>query len=75
MKKSLLALAIVAVATTTSVNATVIYDKDGTSIDAYGRVMAVFYSQDYGNGGTAANDGNLNSSSRLGFNFRSEINM
>ena len=36
--------------------------------------MAVFYSQDYGNGGTAANDGNLNSSSRLGFNFRSEIN-
>ena len=74
MKKSLLALAIVAAAATTSVNATVIYDKDGTSIDAYGRVMAVFYSQDYGNGGTAANDGNLNSSSRLGFNFRSEIN-
>ena len=74
MKKSLLALAIVAATATTSVNATVIYDKDGTSIDAYGRVMAVFYSQDYGNGGTAANDGNLNSSSRLGFNFRSEIN-
>ena len=77
MKKSLLALAIAAVAaTSTSASATTIYSKDGTSIDAYGRVMAVFYSQDYNgnNSNNAANDGNLNSSSRLGFNFRSEIN-
>ena len=36
--------------------------------------MAVYYSQDYGNSNTASNDGNLNSSSRLGFNFRTEIN-
>ena len=75
MKKSLLALAIAAVAAaSTSASAATIYSKDGTSIDAYGRVMAVYYSQDYGNGNTASNDGNFNSSSRLGFNFRSEIN-
>ena len=36
--------------------------------------MAVYYSQDYGNSNTASNDGNLNSSSRLGFNFCTEIN-
>ena len=75
MKKSLLALAIAAVAAaSTSASAATIYSKDGTSIDAYGRVMAVYYSQDYANGNTASNDGNFNSSSRLGFNFRSEIN-
>ena len=75
MKKSLLALAIAAVAAaSTSASAATIYSKDGTSIDAYGRVMAVFYSQDYCNDNTASNDGNFNSSSRLGFNFRSEIN-
>ena len=75
MKKSLLALAIAAVAAaSTSASAATIYSKDGTSIDAYGRVMAVFYSQDYCNDNTDSNDGNFNSSSRLGFNFRSEIN-
>ena len=75
MKKSLLALAIAAVAAaSTSASAATIYSKDGTSIDAYGRVMAVYYSQDYCNDNTASNDGNFNSSSRLGFNFRSEIN-
>ena len=75
MKKSLLALAIAAVAAaSTSASAATIYSKDGTSIDAYGRVMAVYYSQDYCNDNTDSNDGNFNSSSRLGFNFRSEIN-
>ena len=74
MKKSLLALAVAAIAASTTASAATIYEKDGTSIDAYGRVMAVYYSQDYGNGNTASNDGNFNSSSRLGFNFRSEIN-
>ena len=74
MKKSLLALAVAAIAASTTASAATIYEKDGTSIDAYGRVMAVYYSQDYANGNTASNDGNFNSSSRLGFNFRSEIN-
>ena len=74
MKKSLLALAVAAIAASTTASAATIYEKDGTSIDAYGRVMAVYYSQDYGNGNTDSNDGNFNSSSRLGFNFRSEIN-
>ena len=74
MKKSLLALAVAAIAASTTASAATIYEKDGTSIDAYGRVMAVYYSQDYGNDNTDSNDGNFNSSSRLGFNFRSEIN-
>ena len=74
MKKSLLALAVAAIVASTTASAATIYEKDGTSIDAYGRVMAVYYSQDYGNDNTDSNDGNFNSSSRLGFNFRSEIN-
>ena len=78
MKKSLLSLAIASVVAVaaTSASAATIYEKDGSSIDAYGRVMAVFYSQNYdgNNGLNEANDGNFNSSSRLGFNFRSEIN-
>ena len=41
MKKSLLALAVVAAAT--SANAATVYDKDGTSLAVGGRVQAVVY--------------------------------
>ena len=74
MKKSLLALAVAALAASSVASAATIYDKDGVSVDVYGRVQAVYYSQDSGsNAQSAANDGNLNASSRLGFNFRSEL--
>ena len=74
MKKSLLALAVAALAVSSAASAATIYDKDGVSVDVYGRVQAVYYSQDSGNNAqSAANDGNLNASSRLGFNFRSEL--
>ncbi len=74
MKKSLLALAVAALAVSSAASAATIYDKDGVSVDVYGRVQAVYYSQDSGsNAQSAANDGNLNASSRLGFNFRSEL--
>ena len=74
MKKSLLALAVAALAVSSAASAAPIYDKEGVSVDVYGRVQAVYYSQDSGNNAqSAANDGNLNASSRLGFNFRSEL--
>ena len=74
MKKSLLALAVAALAASSVASAATIYDKDGVSVDVYGRVQAVYYSQDSdSNAQSAANDGNLNASSRLGFNFRSEL--
>lgn len=41
MKKSLLALAVLAA--TVSVNAATVYDKDGVSLKADGRVQAVIY--------------------------------
>lgn len=44
MKKSLLALSIAAVVVSTSASATTIYDKDGSSLDVYGRVQGVVYS-------------------------------
>lgn len=74
LRKSLLAAALCGTLMGSAFAAT-IYDKDGTSVEAYGRVQAVYYSQDSGaNNQSAANDGNLNASSRLGFNFRSELN-
>lgn len=73
-KKSLLAVALCGALVGPAMAATV-YDKDGTSLEVYGRVQAVYYSQDSGaNVQSAANDGNLNATSRLGFNMRSELN-
>ena len=81
MKKSLLALAVAALAATSfasSASATTIYDKDGTSLAVYGRVQAVYYSDETGNG--TVNDageneeGSLQASGRLGFDLRSQIN-
>lgn len=84
MKKSLLALAVAALAATSfasTASATTVYDKDGTSLSIYGRVQAVYYSdeasgvtRDYGVNGEADKEGSINASGRLGFDLRSQIN-
>ena len=87
MKKSLLALAVAALAATSfasTASATTIYDKDGTSLAVYGRVQAVYYSEETGNGTKAdglmgpgtgeTEEGSINASGRLGFDLRSQIN-
>jgi predicted porin len=69
MKKSLLALAVVAVAA--SANAATVYDKDGTSLTLDGRVQSVFYS---GNHGTAGeNDSSIQNSGRFGIGGKTQI--
>lgn len=70
MKKSLLALAVVAVAT--SANLATVYDKDGTSLAVGGRVQAVVYN---GNAtGIAENDAGLVNSARLNIAGSTKIN-
>ena len=70
MKKSLLALAVVAAAT--SANAATVYDKDGTSLAVGGRVQAVVYN---GNAaGIAENDAGLVNSARLNIAGNTKIN-
>ena len=70
MKKSLLALAVVAA--TTSANAATVYDKDGTSLAVGGRVQAVVYN---GNAaGIAENDAGLVNSARLNIAGSTKIN-
>ena len=78
MKKSLLALAVAALAATSfasTASATTVYDKDGTSLSIYGRVQAVYYS-DEASGVVNGDDkeGSINTSGRLGFDLRSQIN-
>jgi len=69
MKKSLLALAVVAVAA--SANAATVYDKDGTSLYLDGRVQSVFYN---GNHGTAGkNDSSIQNSGRFGIGGKTQI--
>ena len=81
MKKSLLALAVAALAATSfasTASATTIYDKDGTSLAVYGRVQAVYYSEETGSGtkndAGETEEGSINASGRLGFDLRSQIN-
>lgn len=79
MKKSLLALAVAALAATSfasTASATTIYDKDGTSLAVYGRVQAVYYSDKTGNAAGYGDDreGTIQASGRLGFDLRSQIN-
>ena len=87
MKKSLLALAVAALAATSfasTASATTIYDKDGTSLAVYGRVQAVYYSEETGSGTKAdglmgpgtgeTEEGSINASGRLGLDLRSQIN-
>ena len=75
MKKSLLALAVVAAAT--SANAATVYDKDGTSLAVGGRVQAVVYNgnaaSNVGNG-IAENDAGLVNSARLNIAGSTKIN-
>ena len=70
MKKSLLALAVIAAAT--SANAATVYDKDGTSLAVGGRVQSVVYN---GNAaGIAENDAGLVNSARLNIAGSTKIN-
>lgn len=78
MKKSLLALAVAALAATSfasAASATTIYDKDGTSVSVYGRVQSVYYSDD-ASGVSVGDDkeGSVNTSGRLGLDLRTQIN-
>ena len=76
MKKSLLALAVVAVAAT-SANAATVYDKDGSSLAVGGRVQAVVYNgkaaSDVGDG-IAEHDAGLVNSARLNIAGSTKIN-
>ena len=76
MKKSLLALAVVA-AVATSANAATVYDKDGTSLAVGGRVQAVVYNgkaaSDVGEG-IADHDAGLVNSARLNIEGNTKIN-
>ena len=75
MKKSLLALAIIAASTTA--NAATVYDKDGTSLAVGGRVQAVVYNgkaaSDVGDG-IADHDAGLVNSARLNIEGNTKIN-
>ena len=77
MKKSLLALAVVAAAT--SANAATVYDKDGTSLAVGGRVQAVVYNGNggadvQGENGIADHDAGLVNSARLNIEGTTKIN-
>lgn len=73
MKKSLLALAVAAVAASSVASAATVYDKDGTSLAVYGRMQAVLYSQDSGKAGNSYGDNGLQASGRLGFDMRTQL--
>ncbi|MGN0894578.1 MAG: porin, partial [Succinivibrio sp.] len=68
MKKSLLALAVVAAA---SANAATVYDKDGTSLAIGGRVQSVVYNGN--SSGIAVEDAGLVNSSRINIAGSSKI--
>ncbi|EKB23546.1 porin [Aeromonas veronii] len=67
MKKTILAIAIPALFASAA-NAAVIYDKDGTTFDVYGRVQANYY------GEHDDTDGELVGSSRLGWSGKVALN-
>lgn len=78
MKKSLLALAVSAVAAASiasTASATTVYDKDGTSIALYGRVQSVFYSNEQSSTLDANGEGkaSIKSSARFGFDLRTQL--
>lgn len=72
MKKSLLALAITSIFTSSIATAASVYDKDGTSMDIYGRIQAVVYSQDSANT-SASGDAGIVGSGRLGIDVRTQL--
>lgn len=69
MKKSLLALAVLA--TTVSVNAATVYDKDGVSLKADGRVQAVIYNG--ANKLASESDSTLQNSARFGIGGSTKV--
>ncbi|SFK51191.1 porin [Succinivibrio dextrinosolvens] len=69
MKKSLLALAVVAVAA--SANAATVYEKDGTSLGINGRIQSVFYSNNHNK--AAENDSSINNSARFGLQGKTQL--
>ncbi|MBE6423874.1 porin [Succinivibrio dextrinosolvens] len=70
MKKSLLALAVVAVAA--SANAGTVYDKDGTKLYLDGRVQSVFYNGNHAKS-VAQNDSNIKNTGRFGIGGKTQI--
>ncbi len=72
MKKSLLALAIIAASTTAT--AATVYDKDGTSLAVGGRVQAVVYNGKADAADIAENDAGLVNSARLNIEGNTKIN-
>ena len=72
MKKSLLALAVIAAAT--SANAATVYDKDGTSLAVGGRVQAVVYNGKADTAEIAEHDAGLVNSARLNIEGTTRVN-
>ena len=72
MKKSLLALAIAALASSSAATAATVYDKDGSSLDVYGRVQGVLYST-HAATYNSYDDSSLQATGRLGFNMRTNL--
>lgn len=77
MKKSLLALAVLAVAT--SATAATVYDKDGTSLKVGGRVQAVAFNGNFGKAGTdnatkTGDDATLKNSARFNVAGTTKVN-
>ena len=72
MKKSLLALAVASLAMSSAASAATVYDKDGDSLDIYGRVQGVLYSTDAA-GLNSYKDNSLQASGRLGFDMRTQV--
>lgn len=70
MKKSLIALAVAAFASS-AVSAATVYDQDGTSFAIGGRVQSVFYSGQFGTAGN--NDSSIVNTGRLNISGRSQI--
>ncbi|MGL4778104.1 MAG: porin, partial [Aeromonas veronii] len=78
MKKTILAIAIPALFASAA-NAAVIYDKDGTTFDVYGRVQANYYGETNKADASAASgykdvDGELKGTSRLGWSGKVALN-
>ncbi|KAE9624453.1 porin [Aeromonas veronii] len=78
MKKTILAIAIPALFASAA-NAAVIYDKDGTTFDVYGRVQANYYGDTNKADASAASgykdvDGELKGTSRLGWSGKVALN-
>ena len=69
MKKSLLALSVIAVAA--SANAATVYEKDNTSLTIDGRVQSVFYNGNYSKAGEK--DSSIENSARFGIGGKTQL--